>query len=298
MLTNPTFRNSEVTHVGNKHPLQGPPARGSAHGHGGGGTRHRGRHSEPKSKEEADHLVLDRARFLREAGEDWLLALGNADGSSQQVQSERALLSQLFGQGGDERGAAGVRSLHLDWPEGQGGDHFINWTATARIPYNRRPNDQTLRRVEHARAGLVASGEIRLPGSLNNMDSAVELLKRCLKRLTSLGSSKSRGWGQIRLEGEPEVVDLPAPETSEPLPTSVRQGQPVLLRLLLRNLEPLNLATTALAGNQVETQSYIPGGRLRGAILRLADRSRPAAGCRCTGPTQRPSSGQRPLCPE
>src|SRR5262249_17606984 len=42
---------------------------------------------------------------------------------------------------------------------------------------------------------------------------------------------------------------------------------PVVLRLLLRNLEPLNLAATALAGNLVFAQGYLPGTRLRAALL-------------------------------
>jgi len=54
-----------------------------------------------------------------------------------------------------------------------------------------------------------------------------------------------------------------------PTPPAVPAFGPglVRLRLLLRNLEPLNLAMTAEAGNLIRGQSYIPGGRVRAAVL-------------------------------
>src|SRR5262249_11550593 len=92
----------------------------------------------------------------------------------------------------------------------------------------------------------------------------VKLMVGCLKRLTCLGSSKSRGWGQVRLTAEPTVEELVAPGVEAAVPA---QG-PLVLRLLLTNLEPLNLTATAEAGHLVAGESFIGGSRLRGAILR------------------------------
>lgn len=204
--------------------------------------------------------------LLREAGEDWIMASREAGVPEAVIGDEAKRLIELLGKGGNERGAAVVRSLVFEKPPK--GPDFVTWFSTAREVNSRRPNDNTLRQIEYAAAGLQAKGEIRLPVDLPDVDAALALLRRCVQRLGCLGSSKTRGWGQILVTGDMKAEELQLVGLNDKVPQSVGAEEPITLRLLLRNLEPLNLAATALAGNLVESQSFLAGTRLRGAILR------------------------------
>lgn len=144
---------------------------------------------------------------------------------------------------------------------------FLAVTSTAREVYSRRPLDYTLRTVEMAAAGLEAKGEARLFGDAEDK----EFFLLCLRRLSSVGGGKTRGTGQIRVR---DIKVTGAPRL-EPL-ASPPDGACRLL-LLLRNLEPLCISKTGFPGNIIESESYIPGSALRGAILRaISDQ-----GCSC-----------------
>jgi CRISPR/Cas system CSM-associated protein Csm3 (group 7 of RAMP superfamily) len=207
--------------------------------------------------------------LLREAGEDWLLAREQAgDGG---VEDDRRRLRRLLGataaEDGSESGRAVVRSLRWQsQPQGQEG-HFTVWAATAREAGSRRPLDQTLRFVEYARAGQTFRGEIRLrDGDGGERERA--FLAACLRRLQALGGGKTRGWGQLRLKvGDWEKLPGREQANVSGLLAELQGEGPVRLRLRLRNLEPLNLARTAFAGNLIFAQTYLPGGTLRGALL-------------------------------
>lgn len=224
--------------------------------------------------------------LLREAGEDWLLAreavAQQSDSDPADIHSDRKILYQLFGSpineqtrpdDGRPKGRCTVRSLRLKKPPA--GSACLNWTATARDVHSRRPLDETLRKVEFAGAGLIFDGQLRL---VQDDADHVRVLRKCLERLSVIGSGKTRGWGQVRVELTPSVPrTLPTPRAEAvdamigDLDRAASAG-PVILHLLLRNLEPLNLTTTALAGNLNYSQSYLTGSTLRGALLHWISR--------------------------
>ena len=166
----------------------------------------------------------------------------------------------------DQQGRANFTALRLAELPADLPQSFGVWASTARGAFSRRPDDQTLRQIEFVRAGPVLCGLIRLDGD----DADIDLFRKMLRRLEALGGSRTRGWGRVTLVS---VEDVPvgtgaAPQLNLPLPPH----QPVELRLLLRNLEPLNIARTAYAGNIVEGLAFLPGGTLCGALLgRLGD---------------------------
>ncbi len=198
------------------------------------------------------------AGLLRNAADE-LGALGHPLAAPERIVS-------LFGsEGTQSRARLVVRGLRFRRRD-QGDPlrpRFFVVSSTAREVYSRRPLDDTLRTVEMAGAGLEARGEARFFG--DEEDKGFILL--CLKRLSSVGGGKTRGAGQIRLR---HVTVYPAPGL-EPLPPPP-EG-PCCLRLLLRNLEPLCIPKTGFPGNVIESESYIPGSALRGAILQaITDR--------------------------
>ncbi len=198
--------------------------------------------------------------LLREAAEDWFASCKEA---KVDISEDRERLHQLLGRTIEEESASHpgstiVRSLRFcdEDQHQEKRELFLTWSSTARETHSRRPEEKTLRQMEFASAGLVLKGEIRLPG---DHAEDVALLIRLLKRLPPLGNGKTRGWGQVKLVEELKPTPLPVPS-----PT-VLAGRK--LRLVLRNLEPLNLASTALAGNLIRSQGHIPGTRLRAALL-------------------------------
>jgi hypothetical protein len=170
----------------------------------------------------------------------------------------------IFGaEGPNARGRLVPRSLHFEWLPGPDGDRPVEvyLTSTARETFSRRPLDQTLRTIEAAAAGLVASGELRVHGDA----AAAAFVKRCLQRLPSLGGGKSRGDGRVRVTDLTMVV-APATQT---VPLPHRSGR---LRLLFHTLEPVCLAATGSPGNIIPTLTHFPGQAIRGAVLQaLAD---------------------------
>ena len=206
---------------------------------------------------------------LREAGDLWLHLRQQA---GQDVVTHRKLLNQLLGRPGNETGLAVVGSLRFTedckrkFPPGE--SPYILWTSTSREVHSRSPEESTMRTVEFVRAGSVFEGAITLPVNKvfdqNKLHEAETLLKNCLKRIPAIGGGKTRGWGAVR------ITFLEPAEKTEPsttLPIDEVEENAVRLRLLLRNLEPLNLAATANPGNIVECQSYLTGGRIRGSLL-------------------------------
>ncbi len=132
---------------------------------------------------------------------------------------------------------------------------FLLRTQTSREAETRRPLDQTLRTRELARAGLTAAGEIRLQGSESDSD----FLQLCLRRLRSIGSDKSKSLGRIRIS----QLETRTPTTAPPLPLA---GSGVL-RIVLRNLEPVCFPQTGYPGNIIQTRHTMPGSAVRGAFL-------------------------------
>ena len=113
------------------------------------------------------------------------------------------------------------------------------------------------------KAGAVLLGEIRA----SSKNACQEIFTK-QKRVQNIGSSKSRGWGRISVRNERiEEVAANSPKLDSVIKDLDAIAGPVTLRIRLRNLEPLNLAATAYAGNLIDTQPFISGSRLRGAIF-------------------------------
>lgn len=233
--------------------------------HAGSGLGFRGMIDDRHARDaQGRPLLADNALagLLRDAAEE-LQALGHPLATPDRI-------AGLFGSEGTyARARLVVRGLRFF--RNQGMDPlrptFLVVTSTAREVYSRRPLENTLRTVEMAAAGLEAKGEARLFG--DEVDKEFFLL--CLRRLSSVGGGKTRGAGQIRVR-DVEVGEAPPLEALASPPDG-----PCRLLLLLRNLEPLCIPKTGFPGNIIESENYIPGSALRGAILRaISDR-----GCSC-----------------
>ena len=193
----------------------------------------RDRHGRPVIR--ASHLK----GLLREAGEE-LIALGTLTATD---------LNGLLGAGGSGHGALRLTSLRL--PEGAAGKTLI-WGSTKRVEKGRAPQLDTLRFIEHLAAGTRFEAQLRL------VDARLQpLLERLLNRIDRIGGARNRGGGLVRLDWQ---VQPPETLTATPLP----EGEGLVLRLVLRNLEPLCLPATGYPGNLIKSHSFIRGQTLRG----------------------------------
>jgi hypothetical protein len=199
----------------------------------------RDRHGQPVIR--ASHLK----GLLREAGEE-LISLGTL---------EMADLNELLGTKGTGRGALRLTSLTL--PEGEEGKTLI-WGSTQRAENGRAPQPDTLRFIEHVAAGTRFAAHLRLA------DARLQsLLDRLLNRIDRIGGARNRGGGLVRLDWQ---VQPPTAPTPAPHP----KGDGLVLRLVLRNLEPLCLPATGHPGNLIKSHSFIRGQTLRGALMAWA----------------------------
>lgn len=95
-------------------------------------------------------------------------------------------------------------------------------------------------------------------------DSLEELLKKCVQHTDCLGGSRNRGAGRVRTEW----VDVPSAGNSAAFPEA-KDASPIL-RLVLRNLDPLCLPVTGFPGNIIPGECYIRGQALLGALAAWA----------------------------
>lgn len=247
--------------------------------HVGTGVGRLGQIDDTQSRDQEQNPVIQASTLrglLREAGEDWLLARGLGE-DSPEGQMLRKLLGSTAGTlsrpddktiYSSEQGRIVVRSLRLAKESSQGNAQpFVQWASTAREIHRRSPLEKTLRFMEHAGAGLGFDGEIRVPpdADTQNAVDVLQLLERILKRVPSIGSGKSRGWGKVRLVLQ-ESKPISSPTSSQLEKKMPAEGR-VCLRVLFQNLEPLNLAATGIAGNLIMGQNFLPGTRLRAALL-------------------------------
>lgn len=176
--------------------------------------------------------------LLREAGEEL----------SHHQAMTAAELNTLLGVPGSGRGALRLTSLRTE-------EHAktLVWGSTAREKGSRAPKDDTLRYIEHIAAGTRFTATLRLadPG----LAPALETL---LNRIDRIGGGRNRGSGLVRLSWC-QLDPSPAP------PAIPSEG--LILRLILRNLEPLCLPATGHPGNLIRGHSFIRGQTLRGALM-------------------------------
>lgn len=157
---------------------------------------------------------------------------------------------RLFGDAKKD-GALTLQSLRY---QDKKSDWAVHWSSTSRELHSRAPKEDTLRTEEYVSAGSCFCGEFMLED-----DTLMPFLEACLKRMTHIGSNRSRDGGRIRIT-ECKAIQ-PCGQTL-PQPAS---GQTVL-RLLLKNIDPLYLPVTGNPGNIISSECYIRGQQLLGAL--------------------------------
>ena len=193
-------------------------------------------------------------------------------------------IKQLFGDPKTGRGKLLVRSLRVkdganadtgatrDGARTPGHSRYewatadtLTWEQTARRPGSRVPEDDSLRRTEHVPAGTEFSGEI----ILRHADFALkQAFERIVKFTDRLGSERSRGSGLIRI-----LSFIPKERPSQPSSKRSPSKTPArvsVLRLLLRNQEPVCIPRTGFPGNIIDSETHIPGRALLGALCQRA----------------------------
>jgi hypothetical protein len=123
------------------------------------------------------------------------------------------------------------------------------WRSTARESLaNRAPRSDTLRALELVPEGTCFRGQVELP------ISDLDLVERLFQEVDAVGRGRASGAGRVAFE----LRDVPA----APRPVGPATSR---LLLLLRNLDPLCVAATALPGNLIPTLPFLPGRTLLGA---------------------------------
>ncbi len=155
-------------------------------------------------------------------------------------------VKRLFGTRGNQRQQAIFTSLHST----EAKESRI-WRSTARASYdNRAPKDNTLRVVEFVPLGTTFHGKVEMPADLE------PVLRRLLHEVEAVGHGRAAGAGRVDW-------DL------KPLQQSTNGGagnEKKRLLLLLRNVEPLCIAHTAVPDNIIPTLAFIPGRTVLGAL--------------------------------
>ncbi len=124
------------------------------------------------------------------------------------------------------------------------------WRSTARESFdNRAPKDDTLRVVEYVPKGTRLTGEVELP------EDELPTLQRLVQEVDTLGSGRAAGAGRVRLS-----------LSESPVKACEVGDAKVMLRLLLKNRDPLCITATATPDNLIPSLAFIPGRALLGAM--------------------------------
>lgn len=155
-------------------------------------------------------------------------------------------VKRLFGTRGNQRQQAIFTSLHSnDAKESR------IWRSTARVSYaNRAPKDNTLRVVEFVPMGTSFRGEVEMPLDLE------PVLRRLLREVDAVGHGRATGAGRVEWT-------LTALEPPNKIGLGAAKKR---LLVLLRNVEPLCIAHTAIPDNIIPTLAFIPGRTVMGAF--------------------------------
>lgn len=163
--------------------------------------------------------------------------------------------ARLFGARGGVRQQAIFTSLYAKLDANQT-KPFPVWRSAARKSFeNRAPLDETLRAIEFVSKGTEFIGHVEL-----RFDD-VAILDGLMKEVGAVGSGRASGAGRIRFETGA------ASEVNRACAPANRNSR---LFLLLRNLDPLSIATTATPDNLIPSLAYIPGRTLVGAMAAWA----------------------------
>lgn len=190
------------------------------------------------------------------------------------VENNRARRDQVSELFGDKDGSQGGRlmghSLYLVEAAAKVGATHI-WSSTALQPRSRMPREDTLRSTEVIAATTQFAAELRLPPDADLRD----LLERSVKHMDALGLGRNRGQGRVCtdlsvIKDDPHPQRLDQTELTSAAGLSSPLTYCCALRLLLRNLDPINLPTTGDPGNIIPTESFIRGQTLFGALANWA----------------------------
>lgn len=137
----------------------------------------------------------------------------------------------------------------------------LTWSSTARTPFKRTPLDHSLRRIEFLPAGTVLNAKVLLADT-----SLLALFKACLAFTNRLGGSRNRGAGLIKC----------AIVKTENSPTTRVSGDAgnLSLRLILKTAEPVCIPKTGFPGNTLQSECFIRGQTLLGALVGWCDQYR------------------------
>lgn len=183
--------------------------------------------------------------LLREAGEA-LIALN--------AMTEEQLNTLLGGQGSQR---AALRSTSLVVAQEATPPTCVIWGSTQRIEGNRTSAPDTLRFIEYLAAGT------RLEATLRLADASLRpLLEKILNRIDRIGGGRNRGGGLVKLDWQDQSL--------EPSTEGVIGNAGSVVRLVLRNREPLCLPTTGHPDNLIRSYSFIRGQTLRGSLMAWA----------------------------
>jgi len=154
----------------------------------------------------------------------------------------------LFGRENQQRGLLTGTALYSE-----NTIDSLSWTSSSRKQYSRTTEENTLRVKEFIPAGT------RFTATLWLADESLEKSLNVACRITDvLGARRQRGDGRIYAQLAEEAAPI----------NTVRQNQQgTTFRVLLRANDPVCLPTTGHPGNIIESECYLRGQVLRGAII-------------------------------
>jgi len=135
-------------------------------------------------------------------------------------------------------------------------------TSSARLVESRQPRDDTMRTTELVRAGCTLSARCEV------LEEDSELFQKVLNATSRLGADRSRG-ALVRITVEEEV-----PANRNLITNANEHDLARRLRLRLRAIDPLCFGMEPTAGNIVDSQHFIPGSALSGALIRAVAKDR------------------------
>lgn len=151
-------------------------------------------------------------------------------------------------------GVATVSSAYLDEQNSPTRERwFLRWSSTARAINSRQPLEDSKRTDEYIAAGCEFVSNCEVP------EEYVATFAKVAEATARLGAKRSRG-ALVRIDCQ----------RSDSAGRVIDQGSKTscCLRLLLRARDPLAFPTTPVASNIVDSQHFIPGSALLGAVVK------------------------------
>ena len=130
----------------------------------------------------------------------------------------------------------------------------VTWTSTSRQLLSRNTKPESLRTIEYIPSGTNFNFKVEIRG-----EKEKELFDKCLQRIRFIGSNKTRGNGLVQIKTDNTELFEPKSPPQENVTTT--------LRLLLKNVEALNISKTAITeSNNIASENFIPGKVVLGSF--------------------------------